>query len=189
MEKHVSVKEAVTAIREMFAYRRELLKDLDYVKKNYNQQAIAERTAQMNGKYLEKVAFARDQIKAAMQTQRRIIDEERAAMLTVGNAEEDFKLLALPVTLTRDELRIMVQRNQGNALFARAVAKYAQDHGYEDKDFRIMNIPETFHEQYRNISDAETLLLRYCAEENFQHDNHGEKALEMCIEKGLFGDV
>lgn len=45
------------------------------------------------------------------------------------SAEEDFKMLTLPVTLTVEELITLVNRNLDNDLFKRAVREYAEKHG------------------------------------------------------------
>lgn len=66
------------------------------------------------------------------------MDQAASSALSIGDAEEAFKLLSLPVSLSVSELRTLLARHPGNMLFGRAVAQYAKDHGYEDRNLLAM---------------------------------------------------
>lgn len=76
--------------------------------------AATERTRQKIDAYMESVAARAEDM---------FVDA-----LHVGEAEEDYKLLALPTELTAEELAALIKRNSKNHLFLRSAAKYAQDH-------------------------------------------------------------
>lgn len=82
--------------------------------------------------------------------------------MTIGEAEEDCRLLSLPVDLSPDELRLMVKRNEGNVLFGRAVAKYAREHGYDQKDLTSLAAQRSAFEQYTESANYLQTILGKC---------------------------
>lgn len=156
---------AMKKIRDMFALARELAPQIDRCKQRYSPELANEKIMEFQQQYRAANEEARQAVKEAIQAARNRVENARSEMLHIGNAEEDFKVLALPVTLSRDELRAMVKRNEGNVLFARAVAQYAEKHKYDDPDFRTLANPLPFNEELQYINDAEALLMRYCEED------------------------
>ena len=163
--KNVDTFYAMKKIRDMFALARELAPQIDRCKQRYSRELANEKIMEFHQQYRDANHEARKAVKEAIQAARNRVEKSRSDMLHIGNAEEDFKVLALPVTLSRDELRAMVKRNEGNVLFARAVAQYAEEHKYDDPDFRALANPLPFNEELQYINDAEAMLMRYCEED------------------------
>ena len=163
--KHAETAYAMRKIREMFALAKELAPQIDRCKQRYSPELANQKIMEFHQQYRAANHEARKAVKEAIQAARNRVEKARSEMLHIGNAEEDFKVLSLPVTLSRDELRAMVKRNEGNVLFARAVAQYAEAHKYDDRDLRAMANPLPFNEELQYINDAEAHLLRYCEED------------------------
>ena len=149
-------------IRDMFALAQELAPQIDRCKQRYSRELANEKIMEFHQQYRDANHEARNAVKEAIQAAHSRVEKARSEMLHMGNSEEDFKLLALPVTLSRDELRAMVKRNEGNVLFARAVAQYAEEHKYDDPDFRALANPLPFNEELQRAVKAEE-PLQYCA--------------------------
>lgn len=164
--KHIDTSNAMNKIREMFALARELAPQIDRCKQRYSPELANQKIMEFHQQYRAANQEARNAVKAAIGAARQRVENARSEMLRIGNAEEDFKVLALPVTLSRDELRAMVKRNEGNVLFARAVAQYAKEHNYDDRDFLALVLPPSFDAQIRDIEHAGMRLMRYCEEDN-----------------------
>lgn len=163
--KYAETSYAMRKIREMFSLANELAPQIERCKQRYSADVANEMIMELQAQYREANQAARDAVNAAVKAAHDRVESARSEMLHMGNAEEDFKLLALPVTLSRDELRAMVKRNEGNVLFSRAVSQYAKDHGYDDRDFRVLANPLPFEERHLDIDSAGTTLMRYCEED------------------------
>lgn len=163
--KYAETSYAMRKIREMFSLANELAPQIERCKQRYSAELANEKIMEFRQQYRTANEEARKAVKEAIQAAHDRVESARSEMLHMGNAEEDFKLLALPVTLSRDELRAMVKRNEGNVLFSRAVSQYAKDHGYDDRDFRVLANPLPFEERHLDIDSAGTTLMRYCEED------------------------
>lgn len=180
---------AMKKIREMFALVDELAPQIERCKQRYSQEPANQRIMELHEQYRAANHEARNAVSEAIKAAHNRVENSRADALHVGNAEEDFKLLSLPLTLSRDELRAMVKRNEGNALFARAVSQYAKDHQYDDADFRHMSTPLPFNAQHQNIDAAGQQLMRYCEEDRLDvaiANNWRVRAFNKADEMGLF---
>ena len=187
--KYAETSYAMRKIREMFALAKELAPQIERCKQRYSAELANEKIMEFRQQYRNANEEARKAVKDAALAARARVERARSDMLHIGNAEEDFKLLALPVTLSRDELRAMVKRNEGNALFARAVSQYAKDHQYDDADFRHMSTPLPFNAQHQNIDAAGQQLMRYCEEDRLDvaiANNWRVRAFNKADEMGLF---
>lgn len=183
---------AMKKIREMFALARELAPQIDRCKQRYTPELANEKIMEFRQQYRAANEEARQAVKEAIQAAHSRVEKARSEMLHIGNAEEDFKLLALPVTLSRNELRAMVKRNEGNVLFARAVSQYAKDHQYDDPDFRRMNNPLPFEDHHRNIDDAGQQLMRYVEEDRLDvvlNNDWRGRAFAKADEMGLYANM
>lgn len=180
---------AMKKIREMFALAQELAPQIDRCKQRYSPELANEKIMEFQQQYSAAREEARQAVKEAIKAARNRVEKARGEMLHIGNAEEDFKVLALPVTLSRDELRAMVKRNEGNVLFARAVAQYAEKHDYNDNDLRALAAPMSFNDELQAIDDMGAHLMRYCEEDRLNvaiANDWRARAFAMAEEKGLF---
>lgn len=190
--KNVDTFYAMKKIREMFALARELGQQIDRCKQRYSPELANQKIMEFHQQYRAANQEARKAVKEAIQAARNRVEKARSDMLHIGNAEEDFKVLSLPVTLSRDELRAMVKRNEGNVLFARAVAQYAEAHKYDDPEFRALANPLPFNEDLQYIGDAEAHLMRYCEEDRLDavlQNDWRALAFSEVEEKGLFENL
>lgn len=190
--KHAETAYAMRKIREMFALAKELAPQIDRCKQRYSPELANQKIMEFHQQYRAANHEARKAVKEAIQAARNRVEKARSEMLHIGNAEEDFKLLALPVTLSRDELRAMVKRNEGNALFARAVSQYAHEHKYEEPDFRALANPLSFNDDLYTADEAFSHLMRYCEEDRLDavlQNDWRALAFAEVEEKGLFENL
>lgn len=190
--KHVETAYAMRKIREMFALAKELAPQVDRCKQRYSPELANEKIMEFHQQYRAANQEARKAVTEAVQAARARVERARSEMLHIGNAEEDFKVLALPVTLSRDELRAMVKRNEGNVLFARAVAQYAENHKYDDPDFRTLANPLPFNDQLHDIDSAFVQLMNYCEEDRLDAvvtNDWRASAFATVDEMGLFENM
>lgn len=190
--KHDATAKAAAAIRSMFALSHELEKEQARIKARYAPDIAYEKLQALNAQYKQSAEAAQQAVQAAVSAAHDRLEQEQAAMLTLGNAEEDYKLLALPVNLTPDELRVMAKRNENNPLFKRAVAKYAEDHHYDAADLRSYASGVSPKEQHRLIDEMGSQLTTYCEETRLNsvitHDWR-EAAFAACENRGLFDNL
>lgn len=182
---------AMSKIRDMFALVPELAAEKERLFKRYSPDVANEKYSELQSRYRDANHEARNAVKEAIRAAHSRVEKSRSEMLHIGNAEEDFKLLSLPVTLSPSDLRAMVKRNEGNDLFARAVSQYAKDHNYNDSDFRLGTMPP-FEEHHRQIDEADKHLMRYCEEDRLDvainHDWRG-LAFNRVDKEGLFANL
>lgn len=131
-------RETSDAVRSLFSLYDAALRAAESI--SYNAENLSTKRAQE--KYPQIAAEFRAQrlnvvsvIRAAADAAMKRAQKKIAAELTIGEAAEDFKLLALPVTLTGKELAMLIDRNIGNKLFLRAVDQYAKEHDIPEADF------------------------------------------------------
>lgn len=128
--KYQSTEKAIEAVQELQNVRCEIQ---DAMKGDARLYKESEQMKRRNG-YASKYADAWIRADTAIGDLEKAIEERNAEAvnkaLTDKGAEEDFRLLALPVTLTPNDLRVMLKRSGSNMLFCRAVAEYADKHGY-----------------------------------------------------------
>lgn len=162
--KYPTTATAMDKIRDTIAMVPVMASEIERIKSRYAPAIAEEKISGLCNQYRDACRSAHASVKEAISAAHERVEEKRSAMLHLGNAEEDFKLLALPVTLSRNELRVMLKRNEGNEMFARAVGQYAQEHNYDEPDFRALGTDE-FEMQHQNIDDAGRQLLHYCEDD------------------------
>ncbi len=190
--RYSTTSDAMTKIRKMYALLHELGTEKDRISKRYSPDVAKPMLDKINAQYREANQAARDAVNAAIKAAHARVDNARSEMLHMGNAEEDFKLLSLPITFSRDELREMVKRNEGNVLFGRAVAEYAKDHKYEDPDICALANPLPFDKQHHDIDAAGQQLMKYCEEDRLdvaRSDVWRERAFSKVDEMGLYANL
>lgn len=142
--KYQATKNAMQAVHDFQQTRTSLRARVAEAAKKYNEKALVsycEGCAEEYNESLQKVLAALKALEADISTRR---TSKINKALAIGAAEEDFKLLSLPVTLSADDLRVLLARNAENPLFRRAVAEYAKGKGYTDaKD--LLAVSENIH--------------------------------------------
>ena len=124
------VRNGIAALVAHFEKADELLKRAREYKATHKKEVAEAKIANLRKEYAESYSAACQAMGAMWKSSIELVDKIEASHLTATGAEEDFKILALPVTLTQKELQIMAERNKGNTLFLRAVKEYAEKHGY-----------------------------------------------------------
>ena len=86
-------------------------------KRIYQPEKLKEKESELLGSFRMLAGNLHDKVAEARKELKKAAAESMAKYVSLGNAEEDFKILALNVALTADDLAIMVERNAGNHLF------------------------------------------------------------------------
>lgn len=133
---HSSTAGAVTAILNLFSVGRETLEALEAARRDLSAERYQEREAELMQRFRNARSAAYDKVMDASRALKQYAQASKSRDITIGQAEEDFKLLGLPVPLTAEDLALMVERNLDNAMFFRAAQDYAAKHGL-DKDPRF----------------------------------------------------
>lgn len=130
--KYQATRNAMQTVHEFQQMRTTLREEYAAAAKQYNEKELARRCEGYANEYnesLQKVLAALKALEADIATRK---TSRINKALALGTAEEDFKLLSLPVTLSADDLRVLLSRNAENVLFCRAVAEYAKNKEYND---------------------------------------------------------
>lgn len=189
---HSSTAEAMAAVRKALRAAVELTEKAEKAKKRYSDQIYTAMEKELNEQYSNLCADARHALEKARQASLARVDQAVANALSIGDAEEDFKLLSLPVTLSENELRALLARHPDNMLFGRAVAQYAADHGYNDPDLRVRGQIHVNTGNAKNqINGAYDIVLRYVSDDrlSMQRQNPGVRAFERMEAEGLFDNL
>lgn len=132
--KHRETAEAVGSIFSLYDAARKAAESIAYNAENLSPQRAREKYPQIAEEFRAKRLLVQDAARTAANAAMKRAQEKQAAELTIGEAAEDFKLLALPVTLTGKELALLIGRNIGNKLFLRAAEQYAKKHDIQSAD-------------------------------------------------------
>lgn len=190
--RHAKTGEAIKALLEYHNTAETLKAELEAAKKRYSSEVYAQKQQEAQDKFLPFYSAARLAIDAAVKDMKERSEKAALDALSIGNAEEDFKILAMPVKLSPTELRLMLKRNEGNALFARAVGEYAQKHDYtgaDYRDFSAFRAPATTISDSLNRSEEFTRVLsNYLVSDNLSRmtTNWQKTALERVDAEGIF---
>ena len=190
--RHHETKAAMEAIRSMHKLLSDMRIELDRAQARYSHEVYLQIKDKLAAKYKEATAAARNAVTTAIKAAYDRNDRHCNDLLKIGNAEEDFKLLSPPITLTNTELVTLLNRNEGNALFARAVSVYADQHGYNDPVFRIARTRGTIEGNTALLADAEAKLMCYCEMGDIDQalsSNWQIEAFKAVDEKGLFANL
>lgn len=155
--KYPSTRNAMQAVHDFQRVRASLREAIAEDAKKYNEKEQARRRegyANAFNESLQKVSEALKAMEADIST-RRAARINNA--LSIGTAAADFQLLSLPVTLSVEDLRVLLARNAETPLFCRAVAEYAKGKGYtEAKD--LLAAGENIHATSRGGEEICTWL-------------------------------
>lgn len=132
--KHRETAEAVGSIFSLYDAARKAAESIAYNAENLSPQRAREKYPQIAEEFREKRSVVLNLVSVAAAAAMKRAQEKQAAELKIGEAAEDFNLLALPVTLTGKELALLIDRNLGNKLFLRAAEQYAKKHDIQSAD-------------------------------------------------------
>lgn len=132
--KHRETAEAVGSIFSLYDAARKAAESIAYNAENLSPQRAREKYPQIAEEFRAKRLLVQDAARTAANAAMKRAQEKQAAELKIGEAAEDFNLLALPVTLTGKELALLIDRNLGNKLFLRAAEQYAKKHDIQGAD-------------------------------------------------------
>lgn len=162
---HSSTAEAMAAVREALQAAEDLSEKLKQAKQRYSDQVAATIEKDLNNQYSTACMNAKYALERARRASLDRVDQAVSSALSIGDAEEDFKLLALPVNLSANELHTLLARHPDNMLFARAVAQYAKDHGHEDRSLLAMAADHIdASAEKSSINGMYDILLKYVAD-------------------------
>lgn len=132
--KHRETAEAVGSIFSLYDAARKAAESIAYNAENLSPQRAREKYPQIAEEFRSKRLLVQGAVRTAARAAMTRAQKKMAAELTIGDAAEDFNLLALPVTLTGKELALLIDRNLGNKLFLRAAEQYAKKHDIQSAD-------------------------------------------------------
>lgn len=163
-------------------------------KSKLSESGLMELRSQLQEKY----AAAREAVKAAeveiLAELQAAAEREAINMLSVGNAENDFKLLSLPVKLSENELLTLAKKNKDNALFVRAVVEYAGRHGYDSREMHGLRgaADKAGKNKYVEAVNAANEMLRKASPSDAYYSNRVDfekQRFEAFDSKGLFDSM
>jgi len=190
--KHAKTGEAIKALLEYHNMAETLKEELEQAKKRYSPEVYEQKQKEAQDKFLPFFSAAKLAIDAAAKDMKERGEKAALHALSIGSAEEDFKMLSLPVNLSPDELRMMLKRNEGNVLFARAVGEYAQKHNYNGADCRDLSAlrahSNAINDALKLSEEFERILSNYLVSDKLSHmaANWQKHALERVDAEGLF---
>lgn len=160
--KYTETRNAVEALQNCYAEAIRVVDDLRKAKERLSAAAFEKYADTAAHEFAHVMRDTREKLSAAKKAAHARADALKCSYATVGDAEEDYKLLQLPVTLSADELRTLAQRHNGDVLFLRAVSEYAQRKGYTDaKDLTALQYEKTEYDKAKErASTLEQLLDR-----------------------------
>lgn len=133
--KHVATRNAVAAIYGYFSEAALLYEQLENTEYKLSSEGYEQKRQSLQQKFQQVYRSTRQAIEAAVKDAKERAEAAKSSYLTIGSAEADYQLLALPVALTADDLRTLAKRNADNPLFLRSVGQYAKEHGMlEDRE-------------------------------------------------------
>ena len=134
---HSITRESVQAIASLYEKATAINAQLNDARKAMSAQYYQAKEAELFAAFRAAALDARVKVRDNMEALKSIARDGKMKSLLAENAEEEYKLLSLPVTLTEEELAMLLDRHQGNSLFTRAVKEYVQK-----RDIRTTGIYE-----------------------------------------------
>ena len=131
---HAETADAIRALFSLYDAARNAAEAIAYNAENLSEQRAREKYPQIAAEFREKRFVVLNLVRVAAAAAMKRAQEKQAAELKIGEAAEDFNLLALPVTLTGKELALLIARNLDNKLFLRAAEQYAKKHDIQGAD-------------------------------------------------------
>ena len=132
--KHGETADAIRALFSLYDAARKAAEAIAYNAGNLSVQRAREKYPQIAEEFREKRSVVLNLVSVAAAAAMKRAQEKQAAELKIGEAAEDFNLLALPVPLTGKELALLIDRNLDNKLFLRAAEQYAKKHDIQGAD-------------------------------------------------------
>ena len=132
--KHGETADAIRALFSLYDAARKAAEAIAYNAENLSVQRAREKYPQIAEEFREKRSVVLNLVSVAAAAVMKRAQEKQAAELKIGEAAEDFNLLALPVPLTGKELALLIDRNLDNKLFLRAAEQYAKKHDIQGAD-------------------------------------------------------
>lgn len=129
---HSTTGAAVRAIFNLFNLGAELNEKLKTARRDLSAERYKERYDAYHLEFQTARSNAFQTVLEACDAIPGYVNASKSRDLNIGDAENDLKLLALPVTLSGEDLALMLERNQDNMIFFRAVTDYARAHGLEN---------------------------------------------------------
>ncbi len=154
--KHESTRQAVEALCDLYAEAQRLHDELNAARQRYRPDVFKEIEETKQKDFNRTLSQAMEVVKTAKAAAYERADSMKGDHLTMGDAEEDFKLLSLPVTLSPDELRALAKRHEGNVLFSHAVGEYAEAKGYNDA--RDLLTLQSVRSEYKELQEKADVL-------------------------------
>lgn len=187
------VNNGIAALYAHFEKANDLYNKAMKARKNLRREAADKECDRLNAEYRESYLAAHEALRAMWAGSFANVDEIESAHITVGKAEEDFKLLSLPVTLTTKELRILAEKHKDNVLFLRAVKEYAEKHNYSEKDFAALEYASlpNFAAVRNTISNLQNQIEKYYfhAETLSSYQPHNADVFSRVEETGCFDNL
>lgn len=184
------VNNGIAALYAHFERANDLHNKAMEAQKNLRREAADKECARLNAEYRESYFAAQEAMQALWAGSFANVDEIEASHITTGKAEEDFKLLSLPVTLTMQELRRLAEKHKDNALFIRAVKEYAVKHDYSADDFKALEhaVMPDFAGARKVISDFQQQIEKYYlpADSLIHYDPYNAEVFSRVEETGCF---
>lgn len=134
---HSTTGAAVRAIFNLFNLGAELNEKLKTARRDLSAERYKERYDAYHLEFQTARSNAFQTVLEACDAIPGYVNASKSRDLNIGDAENDLKLLALPVALSGEDLALMLERNLDNMIFVRTVTEYAQKHGL-DTDARFI---------------------------------------------------
>lgn len=132
---HSQTYDAVAAVVNLFAKAATMNNQLKAAREAMSAKYYQDEEAKVFETFRNDVMQTRLKIREKVEALQDIARSNKMKNLVkAGNNEEDFNLLTLPVTLTEEELTMLVDRHLGNELFVRAVKEYVEKRGIRISD-------------------------------------------------------
>lgn len=191
--KTAKIAEAVKALMDYHNAATQRLAELDKAKQRYSPEVYRDKETEATTAFFPFYTAAKEAIDEAVKELNQRAEQARNDYLSIGDASADYQLLSLPVTLTPDDLRTLVKRNEGNALFARAVGLYAKEHGYnEHKDLAaLVDARGPYDMHIANANNVRDILCKCLASDNLagMRGNFNGELLARIDAEGILSEV
>ena len=168
--KNHHTQKAVEGLRSFYALVESLRTEQEYVSGRYKGVALDEKNDDIRRRYNAAAEAVRGLVVKAIEDAHAREYKRLGDQVTADAASPDFAVLQLPVTVTADELRLLLERNKGNMLFTRAAGEFAVAHGY---DAAHVGLP----------AHAAAATVTYTEQSKLLHseiDSAGQRLLNMC---------
>lgn len=134
------VHNGISALGAFFEKATALSAEAGKARKNYAGERLTQELKRIESEYSEAHKNAVAAMGGMWTDARKRLSSVEMEHLHNRDCDDDFKLLALPVTLTEKELMHLSEKHQSNPLFLRAIIEYAQQKKYDDGPFKAVAV-------------------------------------------------